>query len=152
MGVKSMSLDEGETVISLLVLNKESELLAISENGYGKRTMSSEFRITSRGTKGVRAGIFNEKTGNLVSLAMVDDDKDLLIMANNGVVIRTPASAIPKLSRSTQGVKIMKLREGCKIVSIAVGEHMEEEPEQAITAEGIVIEAIQNSENTQAEE
>ena len=146
MGVKSMDIDEGEEIISLIVISKESDLLAISENGFGKRTNSSEFRLTSRGTKGVKAGNFNEKTGKLVALVEVEEDKDLLIMADNGVIIRTPASSIPKLSRSTQGVKIMKLREGSKIVSIAIGEHEEEIEEETVTAEDIVVANITNSE------
>ena len=146
MGVKSMDIDENEEIISLIVISKESDLLAISENGYGKRTNSSEFRLTSRGTKGVKAGNFNEKTGKLVALVEVEEDKDLLIMADNGVIIRTPAVSIPKLSRSTQGVKIMKLREGSKIVSIAIGEH-EEDDEEVVTAEDIVIANIVNEEN-----
>lgn len=75
-------------------------------------------------------------------------DKDLLIMADNGVVIRTPVKDIPLISRSTQGVKIMKLRANSKIVSIAVGEHEEsEEEEEVLTAEEIVAQNIQSSEN-----
>ena len=152
MGVKAMNLDEGEEIISLCVINKESQVVAISENGYGKRTSSEEFRLTSRGTKGVRAGIFNEKTGKLVSLIQVEDNKDLLIMADNGVIIRTPVKDIPLISRSTQGVKIMKLRSNSKIVSIAIGEHEEiEDEEDVFTAEEIVAQNIQNSENEEKE-
>lgn len=145
MGVKSINIDENEEVISLTVVNDECQLVSITENGYGKRTLSSEFRLTSRGTKGVKAGTFNEKTGKLVSMLKVKDDQDLLLMADNGVVIRVAVKDISLLSRSAQGVKIMKLKEGSKIVSVAVGEH--EEDEGPIQAEDLVVEQIKNEEN-----
>ncbi|MBE7082732.1 MAG: DNA gyrase subunit A [Clostridiales bacterium] len=150
MGVKSMELDGDEEVIAMCVVNDEQQVIAIAENGYGKRTLSSEFRLTSRGTKGVKAGVFNEKTGKLVSLLQVEDDKDLLLMADNGVVIRTPVNQIPLLSRTTQGVKIMRLKEGNKIVSVAVGEH--ETEEESINPENIVAEQIANQEEPKVEE
>lgn len=145
MGVKSINIDENEEVISLTVVNDECQLVSITENGYGKRTLSSEFRLTSRGTKGVKAGTFNEKTGKLVSMLKVKDDQDLLLMADNGVVIRVAVKDISLLSRSAQGVKIMKLKEGSKIVSVAVGEH--EDDEEPIQAEDLVVEQIKNEEN-----
>ena len=151
MGVKAMDIDENEQIISLVVINEETELVGITDKGYGKRTKSSEFRLTSRGTKGVRAGIFNDKTGNLVCLMEVNSEQDLLIMANNGVVIRTPAKDVPLLSRSTQGVRLMKLRSNTQIVSVAVGDH-EEEEEEPVTAEDIVVANIQNQTEETTEE
>ena len=142
MGVKSIDIEDGDEVISLTIVNKECQLVSITENGYGKRTLSSEFRLTSRGSKGVRAGIFNEKTGALVAMHKVTDAQDLLLMADNGVVIRVAVKDISLLSRSTQGVKIMKLKEGSKIVSVAVGEH--EEDEEPVVAENLVVEQIKN--------
>ncbi|MBQ9786083.1 MAG: DNA gyrase subunit A, partial [Clostridia bacterium] len=151
MGVKSMKLDEGEEIISLLVLNKESELVAISENGFGKRVNSPEFRLTSRGTKGVKVGNFNEKTGKLVALLEVNPDNDILLMANNGVVIRTPARSISLLSRNAQGVTIMKLKGNSKIVSVATSEHQEEQ-EEIPTAEEVVTANIINETENKTEE
>ena len=87
--------------------------------------------------------MFNEKTGKLVSLIEVEADQDLLIMASNGIVIRTPVKDVPVHGRNTPGVKIMKLRANTKIVSVAVGEH-EEEEEETITAEDIVVANITN--------
>ena len=146
MGVKSMDLSEDEEVISLCIINKEQDLVSVTENGYGKRTNSNEFRLTSRGSKGVRAGIFNDKTGKLVALMPAKETEDLLVMADNGVVIRTPVKDIPLISRSTQGVKVMRLKEGNKIVSVAVGDHEEEEI-APVTAESLVVEQIKNEEN-----
>lgn len=145
MGVKSINIDDNEEVIAMTIVNQECQLVAITENGYGKRTMSSEFRLTSRGSKGVKAGTFNDKTGKLVAMLKVKDDQDLLLMADNGVVIRVAVKDISLLSRTAQGVKIMKLKEGSKIVSVAVGEH--EEDEEPIQAEDLVVEQIKNEEN-----
>ena len=150
MGVKAIDLDENEEIISVCILNQEMQLASITENGFGKRTNSAEFRLTARGTKGVRAGIFNEKTGKLVALIPVEDDKDILVISDNGVVIRTPVNSIPLISRSTQGVKIMKLKGNSKIVSVAVGEH--EEEDQTVTAEDIVIANIEANKDENTEE
>ena len=152
MGVKAIDLDDDEEIISVCILNKDMQLASITENGYGKRTNSDEFRLTARGTKGVRAGVFNEKTGKLVALIPVEDDKDLLVMADNGVVIRTPVNSIPLISRSTQGVKVMRLKGDAKIVSVAVGEH-EEDDDEIVTAEDIVVANIEaNEENSKSDE
>ena len=132
MGVKSMTLEKGESVVSMAIIKPESVILTISENGYGKRTPASEFRLTSRGTKGVKAGVFNEKTGGLVGLADVEEDKDLMLIADNGVSLRTPIKDISLIGRVSQGVRVMKLRDGAKLVAFAVTEHEEqEEGEQA---------------------
>ena len=127
MGVKSMTLEDGESVVSMAVVKPESIILTISENGYGKCTPASEFRLTSRGTKGVKAGIFNEKTGGLVGLVEVEEDKDLMLIADTGISLRTPIKDIRMIGRVSQGVIIMKLRDGAKIVAFAITEHEEQE-------------------------
>ena len=150
LGVKSMTLDENETVVSMAVIKPDSLVLTVSENGYGKRTPVSEFRLTSRGTKGVKAGVFNEKTGDLVGLTQVEEDKDLMLIADNGVIIRTPINGISQIGRVSQGVKIMRLREDAKLVAFAITEHEEEGDnisEESEVAEKIVQE--NNLENTQ---
>ena len=124
-GVKSMNLLEGETIVAITVMSPNKQVLTISENGYGKRTLTSEYREQSRGGKGSKAGNFNEKTGNLVCLDMVDDNNDIIMMTDAGVIIRTPVSAISIIGRATSGVKIMKVSENAKIVSVAVVEHEE---------------------------
>ena len=149
MGVKAINLDEGEEIVSVCVLNKETVLASISENGFAKRTNSSEFRLTARGTKGVKAGTFNEKTGKLVTLIPVGENEDFLVMADNGVIIRTPVNSVPLLSRGTQGVRVMRLKGDAKIVSVAVGEH--EDEEEIITAEDIVVANIEANKDKQEE-
>lgn len=129
-GVKAINLSKGEQVVSMTIIKKdekESQIVTISANGYGKRNLVDDFRLTSRGAKGVKAGIFNEKTGKLVGLKQVNIEQDLLIIADNGVIIRTPVKDISLISRNTQGVKIMRLKDGAKVVCLATGEHEEEE-------------------------
>ncbi len=129
-GVKAINLSKGEQVVSMAIIKKdekESQIVTISANGYGKRNLVDDFRLTSRGAKGVKAGTFNEKTGKLVGLKQVNIEQDLLIIADNGVIIRTPVKDISLISRNTQGVKIMRLKDGAKVVCLATGEHEEEE-------------------------
>ncbi len=129
-GVKAINLSKGEQVVSMTIIKKdekESQIVTISANGYGKRNLVDDFRLTSRGAKGVKAGTFNEKTGKLVGLKQVNIEQDLLIIADNGVIIRTPVKDISLISRNTQGVKIMRLKDGAKVVCLATGEHEEEE-------------------------
>ncbi len=146
-GVKSISLDEGENVVSMTVIKKgetDAQIITITENGYGKRNHVDDFRLTSRGAKGVRAGVFNEKTGKLVCLKQVNIDDDLMIVADNGVIIRTPVKDISLLSRGTQGVKIMKLRNNAHVVCLTTSEHEEEQESEVISE--VIEENIKNNE------
>ena len=146
-GVKSISLDEGENVVSMTVIKKgetDAQIITITENGYGKRNHVDDFRLTSRGAKGVRAGVFNEKTGKLVSLKQVNIDDDLMIVADNGVIIRTPVKDISLLSRGTQGVKIMKLKNNAHVVCLTTSEHEEEQESEVISE--VIEENIKNNE------
>ena len=146
-GVKSMDLSEGEHVVAMTVIkDKDAQIITISENGYGKRNKVEDFRLTSRGAKGVKAGEFNEKTGKLVGLKQVNIEDDLMIIADNGVIIRTPAKDISLIGRGTQGVRIMKLREGSKVVCLATSEHEEPEEESDVIEE-VITENIQNSQD-----
>lgn len=126
-GVRSIKLAENDFVVDMSIVHENSSVITISENGYGKCTSIDEFRLQQRGGSGVKAGIFNEKTGKLVALKQIEEDCDLLIIADNGVIIRTPAEDISHFSRVSQGVKIMKLKNDAKITSVALAEKEEEE-------------------------
>ena len=126
-GVKSMNISGGEEVVAITVLDANKQVLTISENGYGKRTLVSEYREQSRGGKGTKAGNFNDKTGKLVCLDVVDENNDILVMTDAGIVIRTPVSSISIIGRATTGVKLMKVGENAKIVSVAITNHEEED-------------------------
>jgi DNA gyrase subunit A len=92
-------------------------LLVVSENGYGKRTDLKEYRLQGRGGTGIKTVQITPKTGNLVSSRALSDEEDLIVISRKGQVIRTEISQISKLSRSTQGVRLMRLEDGDKIAS-----------------------------------
>jgi len=95
-------------------------LLVVTENGYGKRTDVKEYRLQSRGGSGIKTANVTPKTGELVySCVLAGDEEDLIVISRKGTVIRTHIDSIPKISRSTQGVRIMKLEEGDKVASAA---------------------------------
>ena len=126
-GVKSMKLSENDAVIDMAIVRENGKIITISENGFGKQTDADEFRLQQRGGMGVKAGIFNEKTGKLVALKQIEEDSDLVMIADNGVIIRTHTDDISTYSRLSQGVKIMKLRGNSKIVSVALTKREDEE-------------------------
>lgn len=126
-GVKSMSLTDDEQIIDMTIVKAGTQIVTISELGYGKRSSVDEYRLQGRGGMGIKAGVFNEKTGKLVALKQTNGDQDLLIIADNGIIIRTPVDAISSFSRVSQGVKVMKLRGDAKIVAVALAEKEDEE-------------------------
>ncbi len=128
-GVKSMNLEAGDEVTDLCVIEKDCHVLAITENGYGKRTEPDAYRETNRGGKGIIAMNLTEKTGWLVAQLMVHPDEDILLITDDGTVIRTPVDDIRVCARATQGVRLMRVNEGSRIVAVARAEK-EEEPEE----------------------
>ena len=131
-GVKSMEMKEGSKIIDMTVVHEGKEIITITENGYGKKSKTTEFRTQLRGGSGVKAGEFNEKTGKLVALKQTDNDKDVMVIADNGVIIRTPVSEISTFSRVSQGVRVMRLKGEAKIVSAMI---VDKEEEQEVTEE-----------------
>ncbi len=127
-GVKSMNIDkESDNIVDMSVIEPGCEILTISANGYGKRSDPDDYRLQSRAGKGIKAGVFNEKTGPLVNLKQVRLEQDIMLINDNGTMIRTKASYISKIGRDTQGVRVMKVDTGHKIVGVAVAEPQEEE-------------------------
>ncbi len=124
-GVKGMEMT-GSHCIDAGVASEDQEVLVITENGYGKRTNINEYRATHRGSKGVKALNTTEKTGNIVAFRLVNDEEDLIIITNNGTIIRMPIDQISKMSRVTQGVRLIKLKEDQKVTA-AVNVLSEEE-------------------------
>ena len=107
------------------------QVLAVSENGFGKRSDPLEYRQTSRGAKGVKALNITEKTGKLVAIKNVTDEDDLMIINRSGMTIRMPVSTIRVAGRATQGVKLINIKEGDAIAAISVVAHSDEEESQA---------------------
>ncbi len=134
-GVKSMNLAKGDYIVDATIIEDDSQVITITENGYGKRSNVSDYRLQSRGGKGIKAGNINEKTGKVVCLKQVNIEQELMIIADNGIIIRTPVKDISTFSRSAMGVKIMRLRDDAKVVSVAKVEKEEESIEDIITSQ-----------------
>ena len=126
-GVRSMRLDEGDQVTDLCIIEEGAHVLSITENGYGKRTDPEAYRETGRAGKGIIAMALTEKTGGLVAQLMVHPEEDILLITDDGTIIRTPADDIRICGRATQGVRLMRVAEGSRIVGVARAEAEEEE-------------------------
>lgn len=116
-GVRGISLKGDDEVVGMIVAANEKTLFTVTENGYGKRTPISEYRLINRGGSGVINIQCSDRNGNVVAICDVGENEDLMLISKNGIVIRVPASDISVIGRNTQGVRIMKLEEGDKAVS-----------------------------------
>ena len=128
-GVRSIKMEEEDDyVVDMAIIEKDStkQVLTVTSKGYGKRSDIDEYRQQTRGGKGSKAGNFNEQTGTVVNLKLVSEDEDVMIIADNGIVIRLPANEISCISRATKGVRIMKLKGEGSVVCVAVVEREEE--------------------------
>ncbi|MBQ2713177.1 MAG: DNA gyrase subunit A [Clostridia bacterium] len=119
-GVKCMKLSDADRLVDMIVLGNEGKVLSVTENGFGKRTAIEDYRMQTRAGKGTKAGTFNEKTGKLVGMKLVQDDNDVMVIADNGIIIRIKVTEIPVIGRDTQGVRIMKTKDGGKVMSFAI--------------------------------
>ena len=136
-GVRSMRLNDDEHIVDMTVVKPGTQIVTVSEKGYGKRSDVDEYRLQSRGGKGIKAGVFNSKTGKLVALKQSIADDDIMLIADNGVIIRTPISQISSLSRVSQGVRLMRLKDDNKIVGVALVKKEEQtisDDEQSVIA------------------
>ena len=133
-GVRSIKLGEGEYIVDMSVVVPGCDMLTISSNGFGKRSDAEEYRVQGRNGKGVKAGVFTEETGNLVNLKQVTEDDDVMLIADDGQIIRIAAKEISKIGRNTKGVRVMRTGAKSKIVAVAITPH-EEESEEELTEE-----------------
>lgn len=118
-GVKGIDLGEGDFCIAMDIVRSGVDLLAITEHGYGKRTEIGEYRQQSRGGKGIQSIKSSQRNGHVVCLRAVSTEDELMVISEQGIIIRTDVKSIPVLGRTTQGVKIIRLDEGDKVVAIA---------------------------------
>ena len=133
MGVKAIKLKKGDSVVGAVVVDSESSLLTVTENGYGKRSSFDRYPLQRRAGQGVIDIKTTERNGNVVSSRAVLDEDEVMSITSKGIIIRTPVSGISEIGRNTQGVRIMKLEVGNKVVSIA--RIVSEEEEEKIEAE-----------------
>ena len=118
-GVRGIKLEKDQQVISLIIPEEEATIFTVSKNGFGKRSVSSDFRKTRRGAKGVIAMQTSERNGQLIGAAQVSDEDQVMLITNKGMLVRTKVSEINVIGRNTQGVTVIKLKEGEKLVNLA---------------------------------
>lgn len=135
IGVRGITLREGDSVIGMDICDPENSLLIITEKGFGKRTDIVEYRIQSRGGKGLLTYKISEKTGELAGMMMVNDANDVMLITTEGVIIRIHAEDINIIGRNTSGVRLMRTTETNLIVSCAKTDREDEDPEDSETAE-----------------
>lgn len=127
-GVKAMDLSEDDYLVDMLVIKPDCEVLTITSGGYGKRSDVEDYRLQGRAGKGIKAGVFNEKTGWLVNLKIVNENEDIMIISNNGTIIRMHVTDISKIGRNTQGVRVMRLKDA-EVATVTVAPREEDENE-----------------------
>ena len=120
-GVRGVTLahDKDEVIGMICVDDLESSVLVVSSNGYGKRSSIEDYRITNRGGKGVKTINVTDKTGELIALKNVTDENDLMVVNKSGITIRISVAELREMGRATQGVRIIKLKEGDSIAAVA---------------------------------
>jgi len=128
-GVKGIALDDEDVVIDMDVVEPDKEVLIVTAKGYGKRTYMTEYRTQSRGGKGIKTLNVTEKNGPIVSLKVVQDDEDLMIMTTSGTLIRTSMSGINTMGRITQGVKLINIREDDAVSTVTRAPRSEDDHE-----------------------
>ena len=114
----------------MLIIDHEKDLFTLTSLGYGKRSKVEDYRLQSRGGKGIKAGIFNDKTGYLVNLKDVTDDNDIMIITTGGTIIRMHADSISCIGRSTRGVRVMNVK-GSEVATVDITERDDEAETQA---------------------
>ena len=133
-GVRSILLDEGDEVVDVNRILPGATVLSITERGMGKRTPEDQYRRQSRGGKGVIATAITEKTGELACMKLCDGTEDIMMIRDDGTIIRMPVEQISITSRNTQGVRLMRVDEGTRVVSVALVPHDEENEVEAEAA------------------
>ena len=140
-GVYGIELRDGDYLIGAATVKEGKDVLTVTEKGFGKRTEVEEYRLQNRYGKGIMNYNIGEKTGEIASVIMVDDNDDVMIISDDGVIIRMPARDISRFGRVTKGVILMRLGENVKVISVAAAPHEEEEEaEVEATAEESVSE------------
>ena len=128
-GIRAIRLEGDDYVISMAIVDENQDVLNISVNGFGKRTKLDEYKLQARGGKGLKAMNLSERNGDMAAQLLVSEDDDILILSDNGTLIRTEVSNISITGRATQGVRLMRLDDESHVVSVAIAPNEEEELE-----------------------
>jgi DNA gyrase subunit A len=149
-GVRGIRIEDEDEVVGMICVNdSESNVLVVSENGYGKRSHIEDYRITNRGGKGVKTISITEKTGDLIAIKNVTDENDLMIIKKSGVAIRLGVENMRVMGRATQGVRLITLKSNENIAAVAKVNKEEEEEQEVLTDEMEVSTETQNENTSQ---
>ena len=129
-GVRAITLGKEDIVVDMLIVDPTQDLFTLTSLGYGKRSKIEDYRLQSRGGKGIKAGVFNEKTGYLVNLKPVTDENDIMIITTGGTIIRMHADTISCIGRSTRGVRVMNVKDS-EVATVDITERDDEAETQA---------------------
>jgi len=135
MGVRSINLAEDDAVVDMVKVGKGGNVLTVTELGMGKRTPEDQYPVHHRGGKGVLATQLPEKPGDLACLKMTAEGEDVMLVRDDGTIIRLPLDQVNIISRNTQGVRLMRVEAGTRVVSVEIVPHSDEEPTEGIPAE-----------------
>ena len=134
-GVRGIDLGDGKAV-DCEIANTDDQVLVVTENGYGKKTSISEYRMTHRGSKGVKGLNVTEKNGNIVACKTLNDEnKDLMVITDNGIIIRLPLDQVSSTGRVAQGVRLINLKDNQKVSTVAIVDKVEEMSNENSTEE-----------------
>lgn len=153
-GVKGIELDDSK-VIGAEVLKQNQLILIVTENGYGKKSEIDEYRLTHRGSKGVKALNITDKNGMMVALKCVntENESDLMIMTDSGIIIKLPLEQVSTLKRATQGIRLINLKDDQKVSTVAIVDKEDDTEENSENEEQLSVEKnISSEENTQTNE
>ena len=129
-GVKAMKIGENDALVDMLVVDESKDILTVTTKGYGKRSSVEDYRVQGRAGKGIKAGTFNDVTGQLVSLKQVTAEDDIMIISDGGTIIRMHCDSISRIGRSARGVRLMRLKDGL-VATVAVTERDDEAETEA---------------------
>ena len=152
-GVRGITLRGDDQVVSMEILEKDKQVLHVTERGVGKRTKEDEYRVTNRGGKGVFTCKLNDDTGDVVAVKAVTGEEDLMLMTVDGVIIRIPVEGIAETGRNTQGVRLIRLQEDERVAAVAKidpEEELEEAEEQEVESAEEIEADLQAAKDEQA--
>ena len=150
-GVRGIELRQDDIVCGVVIVDNTKKLLTITENGFGKKSEFSDFEARNRGVLGVIIHNINDKTGLLAGIACVDDTNDVMIITNEGTIIRTSTEDIPTYKRSTTGVKVMRLNDGALVANLTIADKEEEIEEEQVEENGEIIAPSETPTDTPSE-
>ena len=152
-GVRSINLTDGDTVVDMIKIVPGGNILTVTELGLGKRTPEDQYRVQKRGGKGILATQLTDKTGELVCLRMTpdEDDQDIMLIRDDGTVMRMPLPEVRVIGRNTQGVKLMRVDEGTRIAAVAIAPHAEPEEDESAPEEATMETPVETTTETTTE-